>query len=206
MGTLIKRLRPATLLDYGCGDGVLLKYLPRGLEVTLYDISRRALSLAEDAAQQPVAICRKRQALLTRKFDVIVFSLVLICLSRRAEYRQILKLFKRIVSATGVVLIAVPHPCFRGVAFASYRARYSKKQPFCYNTAQHQFEVALFAEGAPTFTFSDYHWSLSDTINLACEAGFLVRRVHEWKDVQSAKRSANECFPPFLVVELVVAQ
>lgn len=201
LGKLIKRYRPQRLLDYGCGDGVLLKFIPSNVDVTVFDISENALRLAEQNARREIRICRNAKTLKAASFDLIVFSLVLICIPDFAGYRRVLRACHRILRSNGRMLIAVTHPCFRGEAFASHQANYHKA-PFRYLDALHQFPVTLYADGRSPFTFKDYHWLLSDTVNLATEQGFVVTALHELPDVATARRPANERVPPFLVLTL----
>jgi len=64
------------------------------------------------------------------------------------------------------------------------------------------FRVRLTdAHGEKAVEFTDYHWSMSHTVNLLIETGFELMRMVELPDKAALKTSANKHFPGYLVLD-----
>ena len=62
------------------------------------------------------------------------------------------------------------------------------------------FQVTLEDSPTSTLTFTDYHWSLSDTVNAIARAGLSIVEMFEPPDVMQHPR-ANKNLPTFLIIK-----
>ncbi len=200
LGRILNSVRPRRLLDYGCGDGVLLSNLDSNIEIGLYDINKEAVSLAlKKSRTRAVKSYSSPDQIETESYDVVVFSLVLMCIGSYGEYKEILDCVHRSLVPGGHFVVTVTHPCFRGYDFASHRAEYTEGRPFNYMDELHEFPVVLHGKENEDFRFYDYHWRLSEMINMPLESGFSLDQMVEFPDVNCEGRSAVKRVPPFLM-------
>ena len=133
MAQLVSALRPASVLDYGCGDGRLAEELSRrGIKVTGYD-------------PDPVRIdtCRQRRRpgeyggresldqLLTTGacFDVVVCSRVLCSITDDLELDNVLLDLRRLATDSGAVFIAVCNPFYLTAASTEMAQKHLPAEP-----------------------------------------------------------------------------
>ena len=114
MANLIVGERPASLLDYGCGDGRLAgKVSSEEVQVTAYDPDPDCIARCQE--KPGIVTCGGRELLeelLTGnvKFDTVVCGRALCTIAEDTEFRSVLHDLRRLVSDSGMVLISVCNP------------------------------------------------------------------------------------------------
>ncbi len=110
--TLIPRLgelRGKTVLDYGCGPGVLALALKRlGANVKVFDISDDMLKLAGDKIEHE-NIFNDLSDIPKNNFDIVICNLVL-CIVDENEVRNIIMNIKILLKENGVAYIGFCNP------------------------------------------------------------------------------------------------
>ena len=117
MVQLIVGLQPASVLDYGCGDGVLAESLARkGVNVTGYDPDPGRVEKCLGRGSGRVAYggteLLNRLSAGSARFDVAVCSRVLCTIGDDSELDAVLWDLRRLVSGSGSVLVAVCNPFY----------------------------------------------------------------------------------------------
>lgn len=201
----ISHLNPRRILDYGAGDGSLFAGFDCGYErLLLYDHSAAMLSIARTnfANITKVSFSSAADDLHLEPFDLVVCSLVLMTIQSDEELKAVCSLMFRATIRGGRCLVAVTHPCFRQYPFSTFSAEFTAK-PFPYMNEGTPFRVRLTdAYNDKAVEFTDYHWSMSYTVNLLIGTGFQMVKMVELPDKAYVKTSANKYFPAYLVLDL----
>ena len=200
LADLINEQDPERLLDYGCGDGRILQSLNRSINIDVHDINEEMLELSKHKSGNRIdSYFLNRDEIPANAYDAVLLSMVLVCIDNETEYLDVLKKIKTNKTETGRVYIAVSHPCFRDKKFSNCYTSYSKEQPFKYLNDGEPFDVFIEDEMPPSVAFTDFHWSLSFTLNKISEAGLSVEKVIEPSDDKLSK-DQNPFFPLFLII------
>jgi len=199
LARIIGEYAPKRLLDYGCGDGALLPALDPSIEVGLYDPNTTSARLAAQKSKSPATrVYEEPGSIMQGYYDVAVLSFVLICLSGKEEFLQVLNDIKSSLREGGVLIVAEGHPCFRDRHFVGHHVNYPPDAPFNYNSPFHEFNICLHGDEKDVALY-DYHWTLSDILNTLIHAGLAIDAVHEIADSDYRDRKANPFFPPYFV-------
>ncbi len=198
---IIEEINPKTLLDYGCGDSFVSRLLNKQIEIGLYDInlneSRKALSHLID---RNAKLYESDADVPSEFYDCIIFSLVLICLSNKDEFKRILANFQRYKTKSGKLILITTHPCFRQYDYRPFYTEYTKGKPFNYFNTLDPFEVYIRDNQNEAVHFTDFHWTLSDTINELIAGGFTLEKMIELPDMTFDDIPANKSFSPFIIL------
>ena len=201
IANIIEQSNPKTILDYGCGDSFVSRLINKTIEIGLYDINmREAIKASEHLKDRKCTVYGETEEIPKNYFEFIIFSFVLICLSNKDEFRKILKIFTHAKTPEGKVLIVTTHPCFRQYDFRPVYTEYSKGAPFNYFDELKPFEVFIRDDDRPAVSFTDFHWTLEDTINELISAGLVIERIQEIKDSTFDNIPANKFFSPFIII------
>lgn len=201
MMDLIMRHGASRLLDYGCGDARFLHRLPKSVEASVYDTSSQMVALAKRLAASRIKRFYEGADLMPGDhFDAVVVSLVLVCINNEAEYARVLRDVHRVLKPGGLGIFSVTHPCFRQYAYSDFHTSYSQSTNFNYFNEGEPFGVTMTDQrSGRSISFSDFHWTLSFTINKIIEAGLIIDRVVETRDDDSAVKF-NQEKSPYLIV------
>jgi len=199
---LINIQNPNKLLDFGCGDGRLIKLLNKNILVDIYDKNIEMVELAQSKLEKRVSKVFKSITEINKvQYDAIILSMVLVCIDNEDEYYEVLKKIKEVKSETGKLYVSVTHPCFRDRKFSNFRTSYGTIQTYNYFNEGEPFNVYIEDEMPPNVAFTDFHWSLSYTINSFIKAGFIIDEMIELKDDVESK-FYNRNFPGFIIFTL----
>lgn len=171
------------ILDYGCGDGSLIMKLEKKVEVSLFDVSKAMLAIAETKLKSYAPIIFKDALKIPKNyFDCIFVSMVFICVDSEKEIEFIVERIIEAKKKEGIVLIANPHPCFRDKPFSSYYTEYTIGRPFNYfnNGAKHEIYLRN-----KSISFFDYNWSISFLLNILIKKGLNLIEMSEVEDNQT---------------------
>lgn len=118
--------------------------------------------------------------------------------------KEILKNLYKIPSALhekGIAIFAITHPCFRNDQFSTFQTEYSNGKKFNYFEEGKKFEVLISDEDfGKRAIFHDYHWSLSTTLQLISESGFVMQQFIELPDFAEGIQSYNTISSPYIII------
>jgi len=175
--------KPATVLDFGCGDARFALEISRRLGggVSAYERDPEMLARARrriGCEPGSVELLPPPDASWHGRFDAIFLLGVWMCWETREECLTILGHLARSLRPGGVVIASITHPCFRDRDFATYRTDFDMSR---YMENGVLFRVAIGQPGAET-PVTDTHWNLAETFNQALEAGLTPIAVREHAD------------------------
>lgn len=200
LADLINKHQPSRLLDYGCGDTRILTLIDKSIAVDVHDINDEMLELARLRNGARIQnYYQHRESIPTDHYDAVLLSMVLVCIGDKSEYAEVLNRVKASKKSGGRAYIAVTHPCFRDRAFSNFHTSYGEGQPFNYLRDGEPFDVYIEDEMPPSVAFTDYHWTLSFTLNAIITAGMRVERLIETPD-DATSVTFDPLHSPFLII------
>ncbi len=207
---LLKLGRGDSLLDLCCGQGVVSRYLPPGVDYLGVDAAPSLIERARSYSSHRFLVADIGEPL---SLDHPPFShaIVLLALQNLESFQPLFANLFRLLRSGGRVLIVLNHPCFRiprqsswGVdrsAHLSYRRvdRYMSPMSIPIQTSPSK-------QAASSTTYS-FHQPLSAYVQGLSEANFKIVNLEEWtsnkKSVGAAAQQENRCrqeFPLFLAL------
>ena len=207
LADLINDEKPKLMLDFGCGDGRILKMINKGTSIDVYDKNAEMLEIAKYNVGDRINQYYNDITLIPNNhYDIVLLTMVLICIDNPTEFRKVLLNINRVKKISGLVIIAEPHPCFRDRLFSNVSTSYFNNQPFKYLNDCEPFDITIEDpetiedQMPPSVTFTDFHKSLSFTLNKIIEAGMQIISLTETTD--DLKHSeANKFQSPFLIIQ-----
>jgi SAM-dependent methyltransferase len=178
----VLRQEPASVLDYGGGDGKFLAELRRHFagELWLYEPSRALAAKARRLLKGAnVRFCESPRSLPDGTLDVVCSIAVWMTLPGYEACLDYLREQHRLLRSGGAAFIVVTHPCFREERYSSFKTRFKDEG---YLQAGIPFEVEVFDRDSRVH-FTDYHWNLSAMLRQSKEAGFSLSDLTELPDV-----------------------
>ena len=115
MEKMVADMQPRSVLDYGCGDGRLAERLVnRGIKTVGYDPDPAYIKKCPTRSRATYGDTNLQERLLadSARFDVIVCSRVLCTIENDSEIGDILCDMRRLVAASGNVLVVVCNPFY----------------------------------------------------------------------------------------------
>lgn len=199
---LVNEYKPKKIIDYGCGEGRLIENLDRNLDISLFDISKNVIEVVKKKFDKRISNYYKNsKEIPSNKFDLVIFSLVLMTIKNEEEIKNTLNDILRIKTKNGKVIIAITHPCFRQYKFSSFYTEFTNDSLFNYFKEGQKFKVTLKdLSNQKKISFYDYHWSLSKTINLCIDCGLKIVRLLEIKDIEEKPIRKKVYCPPYLII------
>jgi SAM-dependent methyltransferase len=173
------------VLDYGCGDGSLIKKIEANLEFSIFDISKQMIELAKHNlfSLQNLKVYYDNNLIPKDYYDCAILSMVLICVPQIEEIVNIAQTLKRVLKNSGYLIVANPHPCFRDEEFSSYYTEYSIGKNYCYFNEGDKHKIFL---RNTNLEFYDYNWSISKIVNIFLNIGFELVEMRELRDVNGS--------------------
>lgn len=197
---IIESLNPDTLLDYGCGDGFVNTLIGERIKKSLFDInSDSLLEVVSNLKDYNCSGIYKEEDIPDNYYDVVLLSLVLICIESTEDHKRILQKILKSKKNNGRLIFVTSHPCFRQFKFRPFHTSFGNEN-FEYLKEGQPFTVFM-DELKSSVSIVDYHYSLSSTVNLLIECGFNIESVMEVKDIPLAEGEYyNTLYPPFLII------
>lgn len=197
----INSLAPMEYLDFGAGDGRMSAKINKAIPIDIYDISQIMIENARiNLGDRLKNIYHDIKSIPPNHYDVIVCSMVLICISDKSEFKNVLSSIKSSLKPGGKAIFSVTHPCFRTSFFSDFYTEFSLGREFNYFYDGLPFNVTIHdKEKENKVTFEDYHWSLSFMINSLLKSGLIVTEMIETNDDYSLKNH-NKNTSPFLIL------
>lgn len=197
----INAFQPKTYLDFGAGDGRMTAKIHNSIPIDIYDISQKMIVSAKRVLGERLKnIYTEIPAIPLNHYDVIVCSMVMVCINEATEYKRVLKSIAASLSVKGKAIFSVTHPCFRKSAFSDFYTEYTEGKEFDYFNEGKPFDVTIHdPEKVNRVTFEDYHWSLSFTINNMIGAGLKIVEIIETTDDKKMPQY-NKVASPFIII------
>lgn len=182
----IPKKKPFSLLDLGCGEGVLSRALFPNVHYTGIDASSSLLHEAKKKSKRGTEewICgdiTKDFSLDKNDFDCAVF---LLSLQNMQDPEAAIANAKKHLKRGGQLLVVLNHPCFRIPRQSSWGV--DEEQSMQYRKVQKymssmkipiQMHPGKKEHSETTYSF---HHSLSDYFSFLAKSGFCVTALEEW--------------------------
>lgn len=198
---MVNRLRPARVLDFGCGDAYVERLIDSDVKVDLFDKNAGALEEAHKLLNRPNCnVVLNEDELCGNAYDCIILSFVLVCVETEEEQERILRKLKEVKTESGTLIMVNSHPCFLQYDFAAFETSFDKDSfPYLEEGSPYQLTIKQPSH-KPSVSFTDYHWTFSFWVNKAIECGFDLEDVVEVADHSYKDLKGNELYPPFLIM------
>lgn len=201
LARLINEKGRGKLLDFGCGDGRILELLRPEIEISVYDTSPAMINMVTTRMRKRLqGVFSTPDHITPAAFDLVLMTMVIICLKDRDELDSAFNLISASLVSGGEAIIATSHPCFRQYEFSNFRTSFGHGQFLDYLAPGLPFQVTLEDTPNETITFTDHHWSFSDTLNSIIRSGLVIQEVIETPDDMSHP-NANKGLPAFLIIK-----
>ncbi len=186
-----------SLLDVGCGDGVLSRTLPEGVDYAGMDASA---SLIKEAKQKGKKNSRFLVADATKPFpfskDSFTHATLILCLQNMPTPERVFANISQVLAPLGKLIIVLNHPCFRIAKHSDWQVDPEKMiQHRRVSAYMKEMRIPLLATpslGERSRTTLTYHYSLSQLMAALSKAGFVLTGLEEWcSDKRSTGRAAR---------------
>ena len=202
MARLVNIQNPKNVLDFGCGDGRLINLLNKNTDVDIYDKNSEMVDIAESKLGNRIKNAyRELDDIENDKYDAVILGMVLVCIDNIDEFDTVLQKIRFAKRQTGYLYVSITHPCFREKEFSNFKTSFGSSQSFNYFEEGEPFTVKIKDDTPPGVAFTDYHWSLSFTINSFIKAGFSIEEMLELRDDNQSKKF-NQNFSGFIIFKL----
>lgn len=173
-----------SLLDLGCGQGVLARHIHKEAEYMGIDQSQALIDSAKKLTKHDkfiVADVAEPLPIEKRDFERTVF---LLSLQNMEHGKKAIGIASEHLAKKGKLLIVLNHPCFRIPRQSSWGIEKSKKMQFrkidSYMSSQKiPIQTHPGKKGGTETTFS-YHHPLSEICQWLLSADLLIETIEEW--------------------------
>lgn len=206
-------LKPSsTLLDLGCGQGILAKHIPTIARYVGWDSAPALIRAGQASTRTPNYSFAVRDVTKKSEGSKVQFSHAAIILAlQNLEFpASALLTASQHLLPDGRLVIVLNHPCFRIPRQSGWGIDEKTKQQYRWIN-RYKTEMKIPIEMHPgernsTVTWT-FHHSLHDYSAMLAKAGFIISAIEEWtstkESVGSAARMENRArseFPLFLTI------
>jgi ubiquinone/menaquinone biosynthesis C-methylase UbiE len=206
----LNKEKGASLLDLGCGQGILARHLPEKVEYVGVDSSKALIRAAHKYSKHSFILGDVSQPLSVEKKD---FShvVILLALQNIQDPFSVLKNAATHLRRGGKLLIVLNHPCFRIPRQSSWGVDPQKKIQYrrldrYSSPLQVPIQMRPSQKELSEETWS-YHYPLSTYSEWLKKAGFLIKQLDEWCSnkksmgkMAAIEDRARQEFPLFLAI------
>ncbi|MBS0623358.1 MAG: class I SAM-dependent methyltransferase [Verrucomicrobia bacterium] len=196
----------SSLLDLGCGQGILASVLPKNISYHGIDLSPSLVAKAPKGAcrQYSVADVCEPLPISPQSFT---HATMILCLQNMEHPQKALSHTAAALKEGGSFVCVLNHPCFRIPRQTHWQVDPQQKLQYrrinrYLSTLKIPIEMHPGQQSKKTYSF---HHSLSDYSKFLYEAGFVIELIEEWaSDKKSTGRAAKmenfarQEFPLFL--------
>ncbi|HSW72440.1 MAG TPA: methyltransferase domain-containing protein [Chlamydiales bacterium] len=206
-------LKPnSSLLDLGCGQGILEKHIPKDVRYLGVDISSSFIKEAKRHAKSPkhTFLCHDLSKPLTDVKETFSHAVMILCLQNMEFPDVAIKSAKKLLEKNGKLLLILNHPCYRIPRQSGWEEDEQNKMIYRrVNRYMTTMKIPIYLkpgqeEGPKTFSF---HYSLTTLFSFLTQEQFAVTKLEEWcSDKEStgkrakAENLARKEFPLFLAI------
>lgn len=181
---ILRNAGAETVLDFGCGDGRLLREaldsgeLRQGVN---YDFAEGMYQLTKAATEgrPTLRVVRSLAEVESGSMDAVTNVAVWMCQPTEDACDTMLREIFAVLRPCGHLLAAVTHPCFRWEAFSTFKTDFDPRN---YNRSGTSFRVTLHDKDGE-LVVTDTHWNLEDMTRQLHRNGFIVLRLYEIADI-----------------------
>jgi ubiquinone/menaquinone biosynthesis C-methylase UbiE len=195
---LLQLNEESSLLDLGCGQGVLERQIPSNTYYQGYDISSSLIEYAKDHLASPAhhfGVADVTRATIPLQKKDFTHSAIILALQNMEKPENALKNAATHLRSGGKLVVVLNHPCFRIPRQSSWGIDEEKKTQ--YRRVDRYFSpMKIPITAHPGKTNSPVTWSFHEPISFYTHAlastGFTIETIEEWNsDKQSIGRSAK---------------
>jgi ubiquinone/menaquinone biosynthesis C-methylase UbiE len=183
---LLQLQKKQSLLDLGCGQGVLARHLPEGVEYWGVDLSKALIHSAKQLTKRPhtqFAVGDATAEIPFQKQDFDVVCLVL-SLQNMENPQGAIALAARHLKVGGKLAIVLNHPCFRIPRQSSWgideAAKLQYRRVNTYLSPQKIPIQTNPGKGEQSAITYSYHYPLSAYSKWIHDAGMRISLIEEW--------------------------
>lgn len=198
----IKKVKSGNLLDLACGNALFYPLIvQKGYNYFGLDISPILLEQAKNnfpKGHYCLGNATKFAKLYkNQKFDVILCNLLLPALN---EEKNIIKVFqecKKILKPSGEMLFVIAHPTFDMYMYNGMLGRKNVKTQYkgYFNSGAKFSFIKKFPKGK--FSFTDYHWTLTDYFNAIAKADLVVTKLDECPPEKTLQKDNSKLYKKY---------
>ncbi len=181
---IIQSVGTKTVLDFGCGDGHLLRDAIDAGEIhngINYDpaIGMYQLAKKEAGYRSSLKVINSLDSIEPSSIELVTSIAVWMCQkTEKSCYKMLGEIFD-LLAPGGQLLAAVTHPCFRWEKFSTYETNFNKDH---YLNSGTKFKVKIHDKNQE-MTVIDTHWNLMDMSKQLLNSGFVVLCLYELPDI-----------------------
>lgn len=183
---LLQLKKGDSLLDIGCGQGILERHIPR-------EAGYCGIDLSPSLVQEAKRLCKSKErefhvADATKPFSLthapFSHAAILLALQNMREPLAVFQNAARFLQDQGRFVIVLNHPCFRIPRQSSWKVEEQQKLQYRrIDRYASTMEIPIAThpgkgDKSPT-TFS-FHWPLSQLTQWLKQAGFCILDIEEW--------------------------
>ncbi|MCH9609495.1 MAG: hypothetical protein S4CHLAM45_10170 [Chlamydiales bacterium] len=195
--------KDASLLDLGCGQGILARFIPKGVRYQGIDLSPSLIQSAQSAPLHTFTVADACKPLKIGKFS---HACAMLSLQNMEHADQAIKNISKHLEPNGTFVCVLNHPCFRIPRQSHWGVDKPKKLQYRridrYLTPM---DIPIHLRGETTMTF---HHSLSDYSQWLYKSGLQIVVMEEWTSDKLSSGSASKMenrarneFPLFLTIK-----
>lgn len=206
----------ASLLDLGCGQGVLAGRIPKDVGYLGLDAAKSLLAKAKVRHKgKSFLYADLTKPLVLPAHRLFTHACSILALQNMAEPGKVLANIKPYLAPNAKLVLVLNHPCFRIPRQSSWgfdeAAKLQYRRVNCYMSPQ---QIPIFTnpgQKASESTLS-FHYPLSSIFGFLKESGYLVQGLEEWcSDKMSEGKAARwenrarKEFPLFMAISCIVS-
>lgn len=199
-----------SLLDLGCGQGILSRHIPAHIDYVGIDASPSLIKEAKKRSQKPFHVGDITKP-LTLKHEQFSHAALILVLQNIEDHEKALENASQALKSGGKLLIVLNHPCFRIPRQSSWGVDEAKKLQYRrLDLYMSSLKIPIQTNpgaGEKSATTWSFHHPLSVYTEGLSKAGFVIAKMEEWlSDKQSTGAKARmenrsrEEFPLFLAL------
>lgn len=201
-----------SLLDLGCGDGVLSRQILSGIEYVGVDLSPSLIKKAQGAKREKghSFLCKDATAPLEISKQSFSHGVLLLSLQNMAKPELAIENMAIHLKEGALLVLVLNHPCFRIPRQSHWGVDLQKKLQYRridrYLTPL-EIPIQMNPGGQAQVETVSFHHPLSAYSRWLCDAGFSISLIDEWisNKVSTGKNGrmenrAREEFPLFLAI------
>lgn len=202
-----------SLIDLGCGQGVLARNIPPVKEYLGIDLAPGLISDARHKNKKPNYAFEVMDAArpLRQAEPVFTHAAIILALQNMANAQTALKNAANFLVPGGRLVIVLNHPCFRIPRQSGWGTEERTKQQYRWINrylSPLKIPITMTPGRQQSEVTWSFHYSLQDYSAMLATAGFVITKIEEWtSDKQSegaAARMENRArseFPLFMAIQ-----